>query len=84
MSSSNYRDIPPNIDDSSLHDHSYSYPYDPSSQSLSQPLTAISLFGTPLPEDKPDNVFCLLCGNPNGFTIGPRGGDFFDYCKEVC
>ena len=84
MSSSNYRDIPPNIDDPSLHDHSYSYPYDPSSQSPSQPLTANSFIGTPLPEDKPNNVFHLLCGNPSGFTIGPRGGDFIDYCKEVC
>ena len=85
MSSSNYQDIQPNIDDlNSLHNHSHSYPYDPSSQSLSQPLTTNLFIGTPLPEDKPNNVFQLLYGNPNGFTIGPRRGDFIDYCKEVC
>ena len=50
----------------------------------SQPLTANSFISTPLPKDQPDNVFRSLCGNPNGFTIGPCGGDFIDYCKEVC
>ena len=85
MSSSNYRDIHPNIDDfNTLHNHSHSYPYDPSSQSPFQPLNTNSIIGTPLPKDKPDNVFCLLCRNPNGFSIGPCGGDFIDYCKEVC
>ena len=84
MSSSSYRDIQPNIDDSNpLHDLSHSYPYDPSSRSPSQTLTANLFISTPLPEDKPDNVFQLLCGTSNCFTIGPRGGDFIDYCKEV-
>ena len=27
--------------------------------------------------------FCLLCGNPNGFNLGPQGDDFINYCKEV-
>ena len=58
-----------------LHDHPY--------QPLSPPLTAHSFIGTPPPEDRPDHVFCLLCGNPNGFNLGPRGGKFIDYCKEV-
>ena len=84
MSSSNYHDIQPIINNfNTLHNHSHSYPYDPSSQSLPQTLNANSFIGTPLPEDKPDNIFRLLCGNPNGFTIGPRGGNFLDYCKEV-
>ena len=47
------------------------------------PLTANSFIGTPPPEDKPDHVFHLLCGNPNGFNLGYRGGDFTDYFKEV-
>ena len=77
MISSNYCDIQPNIDDfNTLHDHSHSYPYDPSSQSLSQTLNANSCIGTPLPKDKPNHIFHLLCGNPNGFTIGPHRGDF--------
>ena len=83
MSSSNYQEIPPHFEDFSLYDQSYSNPYDPSSQSSSQPLTENLFIGTPLPEDKPDNVFHLFCGNPNGFTIRPRSGDFIDCCKEV-
>ena len=59
------------------------HPYDLSSQLPSPPITTNSFIGSPLTEDKPDNVFCLLCGNPNGFNLGPRGGDFTDYFKEV-
>ena len=51
MSSLSYRNIQPNINDSNpLHDPSYSYPYDPSSRSLSQTLTANSFISTPLPK----------------------------------
>ena len=50
------------------------HPYDLSSQLLSPPITANSFIGSPLPEDKPDNVFQLLCGNPSGFNLSPRGG----------
>ena len=58
-----------------LHDHPHQPP--------PPPLTAKSFIGTPPPEDKPDNVFRLLCGNPNGFNLGSCGGDFTDYCKDV-
>ena len=58
-----------------LHDHPHQPP--------PHPLTANSFIGTPPPEDKIDHVFHLLCGNPNGFNLGPRGGDFTDYCKDV-
>ena len=59
------------------------HPYDLSSQPPSLPITANSFIGSPLQEDKPDNVFHLLCGNPNSFNLGPQGGDFIDYCMEV-
>ena len=59
------------------------HPYDLSSQLSSPPLTANLFIGPPPSEDKPDNVFHLLCSNSNGFNLGPRGGNFIDYCKEV-
>ena len=84
MSNLKFRVIPTNIDESNpFHSNIPSHPYDPSSQLLSPLITANSFIGSPLRENKPDNVFCLLCGNPNGFNLGPRGGNFIDYCKEV-
>ena len=84
MSNSTFREIPTNINESNpFHSTIPSHPYDPSSQLLSPPITANSFIGSPLPKDKPDNVFCLLCGNPNSFNLGPQAGDFIDYCKEV-
>ena len=84
MSNSKCSAIQTNIDESlQFHSTIPSHPYDPSSQLPSPPTTANSFIGSPLTEDKPDHVFRLLCGNPNAFTIGPRGGDFIDYCKEV-
>ena len=58
-----------------LHDHLHQTP--------SPPLTANSFIGTPPPEDKPNHVFRLVCGNQNGFNLGSCGGDFTDYYKEV-
>ena len=58
-----------------LHDHAHQPP--------PPPLAGNSFIGTPTPEDKPDHVFRFLCGSPNGFNLGPQGGDFTDYCKEV-
>ena len=58
-------------------------PYDLSSQLPPSPIAANSFIGSPLPEDKLDHVFCLLCGNPNGFNFGPQEGNFINYCKEV-
>ena len=79
-----YRAIQTNIDESNpFHSTIRSHPYEPSSQLPSPPITANSFIGSPLPEDKPDNVFRLLCGNPNGFNLGPQGGDFIDYYQEV-
>ena len=78
------RAIQNNIDESNpFQSNTTPHPYDLSSQLLSPPITANSFIGPPLPENKPNNVFCLLCGNPNGFNLGPQGGDFIDYCKEV-
>ena len=84
MSNSRIRDIQPNIDEPNpFHSPSPPHSYDPSSQLPLPPVTTNSFISSPLPEDKPDNIFRLLCGNPNGFNIGPRGGNFIDYYKEV-
>ena len=47
--------------------------------STSQPtlMHEISMLGPPINEDKPDDSFCLLCGNPNGFHYQPHGADCF-------
>ena len=79
-----FREIPTNSDESNLfHSTLPSHPYNPSTQLPSPPITTNSFIGSPLHEDKLDNVFHLLCGNPNGFNLSPQGGDFIDYCKEV-
>ena len=79
-----YRAIQNNIDDSNPFQSSITpHPYDLSSELPSPPITANSFIGSPLPEDKPDNVFRLLCSNPNSFNLGHRGGDIIDYCKDV-
>ena len=73
MSNSMYRAIQNNINESNPFQSNITpHPYDLSSQLMSPPITANSLIGSPLPEDKPDNVFCLLCGNPNGFNLAPE------------
>ena len=84
MSNFTFRATQNDLDECNLfHPNTTPHPHDHSYQPPSPPLTANSFIGPPPPEDKPDNVFCLLCGNPNGFNLGPRGGDFIDYCKEV-
>ena len=84
ISNSMYRAIQNNIDKSNPFQSNITpYPYDLSSQLPSPPIKANLFVGSLLPEDKPDKIFRLLCGNPNGFNLGPRGGDFIDYCKEV-
>ena len=59
--------------------HLHQHPH----QTPSPPLTANSFIGNPPPEDKPDQIFWLLFGNPNGFNVGSCCGDLTDYCKEV-
>ena len=48
------------------------HPYDLSSQLPSHPIAANSFIGSPLPEDKPDNVFCLITAIQMASTLAPE------------
>jgi hypothetical protein len=53
-----------------------------SSDPLSDSLIDNNYIGTPLPDDKPDNIFRLFFSNVNGITTG-HGGNFHEYMEEM-
>ena len=39
--------------------------------------------GTPINEEKDKGTYRVYAGDPNGLKLGPKGGQWHEYCEEV-
>ena len=39
--------------------------------------------GLPITDEKDKGTYRLYAGNPNGLKLGPKGGDWSDYCEAI-